>query len=1711
MQPIVPQHHEQLHATLSSAQHSHQHPHPHLFHSHSSHAPQEPLQQQQQPYNSSQPVVASHISLERNQHRDSPAHPHTQLPTTGKQRSSTHYGQRYNPMFAAISSAPPPTQHSSAGSVATFPQISVSQSAAVAQNMTYGSQAEAHSLFPQGLTTSPGLHGTGAPIGPAMISANRQSLIHQLPPAAEVHDQLAPTWSPASMPAYTSTYETKYAAGPGLAAQQATGPASHPSLIANNIYARSLHTPFYQMGLPLSQEATFDYGAQGSSTTTLLDTATTDSLEGSRLPAFDVKAYTFRKKSRHYVAVKHKNALRIEPIIYLKTSVLDNGRDIMQVLAKNFKLTPAGEPVIDIRKGHVIVCIKLNCYCDHHNEQEGFVVRMQTEPEIVRVGSSVKLRICCEARSKSGPAEPEAEEEDGLTDIDAPISTGSRSPAGHERSVQSPSLSFGSESPDPGSRQRLQSTNSSLIASPRSMDERVVNSLSVGYSQGVRAVHPPAFRQIYPLTPSEGTCLGGTRVTIHGAHFDTMQNPVVYFGEIPAELVTISHHDVMECTTPPAEGLKPGIVAVNIASLAFPLSPDVDTVDFMYMAPPDYDFYNLVAQSLSYAMANEYPHDNSLAYILNAHGPGLNAELNHGMVQGNTDTLSGDTLDLGLAWGAKEDIAIEFLRVIQALAPGRVLPAFKSESGHTLLHLASQSGMHSLAKELLDMGIDHTAVDRNPLHFAQMVSDINMVQLLSEARIPPRPMVPRLETGAAHSSMRKTVITLIRKHESTLRKALAQLQERNAKDLQGLRDRSLRVMELRDRRGVPSDLSIDADDDDITVFLGESSPSTKSSDGSESSLTLDSPTQDVDRKRKSRDEPTTFDTFKRMSTGSAPITKQSVDNAIDLAQLEFIQNGIKDWEDWRDAQLFGHTLELTSSTDIQVWVCESATITPQKDSADSDVTSAPTITSADSTLTALALSATGLHLLIERSLALDANARKLEHWSLAEIEELNCVAVNGKDVLQIDMCSLIPRGRELSGERIQADPVTASYEILNAIRGACTRLMEYQRLLAQDTWLDSRLKMWSALYNAEERELESVIKDQLEIRGETLTLKAAQDDHQGHSLAMMSSIICTARDLGTVSRVQFEGAVVAEDGWGKLALIRKLEKTVRVMRQVIRWEFSGCGWTSKTAEGFIKGLKPDSNPNTPKDQSLQQCREIRLAGNKFGGEDAIGHLLVECAGNIRDLETLDLTDCDLGLAGMETLVHHLSGLGELRLHGNRADKRWWQWMETVLTRNPDMERCSLGARITPADPQGILLTQERLKSLKELVELDLTGSPMTKPMLDVIEAHVRYDAKHFQTLVLAHCQLSWTDISSIFKTICEVNLSTKFTLNVSKNPLFDSEEAVQLWERDVYAASVNVPFGIQIIDLLLSDATLQRILSPLEDATCFNELNIKGLYIKPNNQVTGLASLPYDEARAEVVPERASKESCLILRRILTSNKTLVMLDVSGNNGIGPRRDDSKSKTAIFSSGSSFGSKPGSHSFAVGGFGRDIALVFPALAQNSTLRVLAIDYNLFGEDNMLKFCEAMRSNRSIGVLSCDGNDAFTPKGLRAVESIFPPVSLTTSEDVVVESEQEDLHGYNRTLSVWTLERDEILMHMQLLAMDVRRLTAEYNRIEKMQTSNVIGGDIKFLGTTPLADVQRRWDAAARNRIEYGETHARIVKAIGENNRRTKRAYQQKQG
>ncbi|KAF9574646.1 SPT3 Dosage dependent suppressor of Ty-induced promoter mutations-like protein [Mortierella alpina] len=1791
-------------------------------------------QQQQQPQHHQElPAGAMHLQLGQGAPVQQQQQ-HQRQTTPSKQKSASHYGQRFNPMYPSpeSSTTTPVLSHASLSPLASSVGISHASTAA----------SLSHSV----------------PADSAASMANRQSLTPHVSPHMNAtranNDILTPAWSPAfastspsstaSMPAHLDNYEN-----PSMVSGPGADLSTSNLLTANNLYARSLHTPFYHMDMAMANGAHFGYDSQGSNTMPLLSTAMTTAPRGplaqalalshSKLPAFDVKAYTFRKKPRHYVAVKHKNALRIEPIIYLKTSILDenrqvvrnwdylrfkldrfrenaqpkkklnaevspNNRDrviedscpacvmrmdgerrIMQVLAKNFKQSPTGEPLIDVRKGHAIVCIKLNCYCDHHNEQEGFVVRMQTSPEIVRMGGSVKLRICCEARSKSGPGEQEADDEDGLTDIDAPVSTGSRSPAmaANEQMLQSPSLSHESTgSPLVKGHQRTPSTNSSSMASPRSMDERVLqpsatdimnnrNGLGMNQTDGMarpsingRVIAPPKFRQIYPLTPSEGTVMGGTRITIHGAHFDVLQNPVVYFGKVAAELVTISHHDVMECTTPPAENLKPGIVPVQIVSSAFPLCAETDSVDFMYMAPPDYDFCNLAATSLSYAMADEYPQDNSLAYILNAHGSATGIGL--GLLDDAT-TFVGNDFDVGLSWSitALEDMVLEFLKTIQVIAPGRILPSFKSHSGHTLLHLATQSGMTRLVRELIDMGIDHTAMDRNnktALHFARMLENEEITRLLSEARVPPRPLVPRMRSDSDVGLKRhELVASLVQKYEKGLVKMVQQDRHRKHQQLREMKERALHSMEAKDqaalnaasetavheaRQDPPRVFVEDTEEEDDIMMEELSNPSSPEGARFMDEDMFSNDENDSERKRKAADGEveSTDGIARKMMKGQTTLSPQPALKPANLTatQEAYIQNGASLWEKSRGASLFSPSAQLTKNTELRTWICDSWSLSSLKDPIEEHAS-----LSGNDVLHVMALTATGLHHLSEqRSAPHEATIRNLEHWSLIEIERMDHVAKDSTDSVVVEMCGMVARGgRDLMGECMrlglsQEDASSFKDAVMNA-HGSLMRHLNLKPKLAAaeavsqsadvqggqtEHWIDSTLRLWGKVFHVDDRVLETV---DYTVSEDTFTLLPVQNGRKPYSIHLMAAVMRTLCEYDPCLKIRFEGVRLLEDGWKRPELIKELQRMAKEKKKVDRWNFERCGWSSETALGFLRGLK-EANEG-----GYGPCRRITLAGNDFEGEDAVGHSLAECVAGWRHLKALDLSDCNIGLGGMEAFVMQLKNMHTIRLQGNRSDHRWWQWMDTLLDKNPELNKCRLGAPVSQPQPELSLLSGERLSRLQELSVLDLSSSPVNQATMAVLNDFVASN-RNLRTLTLSRCQLDWSCLEQMFQTLCRVNETTKFTLDVGHNLLFESESSIQTWVEGLTGAGTRtdgVPFGVQMQGLIIRDAVLKRVLEPLQDATCFNEFNVKGLLIKRESQAAELEGLTYDETCAKIRPEDASEETCLSLGQVLSKNKTLVMLDISGTEieqqapeteGASP---DSSSSTSHSGSGVGKTLVPRR---STGGFGRQLPLAFPALAENDTLRVLAMDHNRFGEDGLQVLAQALQANRGLGVLSCDGNDAFTHKALKAFEKVLPPYNIHSASSgvpqrsfsepvkIMFRGTMEDAQaaGYNSTLSIWTPNPEEILMHKDLLSMEVERRLAEYHRIETMQARNReqeakfgAGGGRAGGGATLLSDAKQGYERAVKDRAEYLDTYQQIVGAVEENNRRTKEVYERK--
>lgn len=983
--------------------------------------------------------------------------------------------------------------------------------------------------------------------------------------------------------------------------------------------------------------------------------------------------------------------------------------------------------------------------------------------------------------------------------------------------------------------------------------------------------------------------------------------------------------------------------------------------------------------------------------------------------------------------------------------------------------------------------------------------------------------------------MKDLVAGLVQKHGEQLAKVLAQEKHRKTKQLQELQERAVHVMEARDQAareaaaqranaGHPRITLDDTEEDDIMMedMSNPSSPEGKHSDDSMSGDDLSEQERpNNERKRKAQETGPTDEGNPRklMKEPSSPTTS-TTPSALNEAQLGYIRSGTAFWEKSNGTQLFGDTAKLSRKTPLQTWICDSWSMSLLKDTATPLSTTTP-----PTALHVMALTGTGLHHFTELQPAHGSAIRSLEHWSLLEMEQLAA----SEDLVKFDMCGLVSRaGRDLHDEQIGFSPKGASSAaVKDLIANAHGDLMDHlglkrkfaastpppsrQLTKSQDDQITSGLKLYSKLFNIPSETVDDVIKNDYLFKKEVFTLKPVLDGRLPHSVFMMAAVLKTLRDLDGCSKVRFEGVQVLDDGWSKPELVKEVKRLVRDMKQVDRWNFADCGWTAANVKGFVEGFKVPSQSG----QELQRrpCERVSLAGNDFGGQDEAGFLLAEAMDSAwPQLRALDVAGCNIGLEGMDRLVHRLANMGTIKLQGNQADARWWQWMDNLLEKNTMVEKCGLGARIEPPSGESVV-SLDRLLSLRDLVVLDLSASAITSATTSVLEQLVP-QRPTLQTLSLAHCELAWTDLSSLFGVICKTNESKKFTLDVGQNPLFDSEDSIQSWCKSIEDAETlpMVPFGIKAQGLLIRDSTLQRFLQPLETTTCFNELNIKQVCVKRESQVKELEGLSYDAAVAKIRPEDASEESCLALERVLSNNQTLIMLDVSGREVQGTGLvDDSSSSSSTTTGGASVARRVWTGQ-STGGFGRQIWMAFPGLTRNHTLRMLSMDHNNFGEQGMERFAEAMRTNKSIGVVSCDGNDAFTYRALQAIERILPPVGspmvtgVRTGDYQQPKSypnmfkgtmEEAQAQGYNSTLSIWTLKHEEIQMHMELLSKEVMRQLAERDRCELHAREAVKGSGAM------LAEAIRKHEAAIQNRNMYFDTYERIVLAIQENDRRTR--------
>ncbi|KAF9911849.1 hypothetical protein BX616_010473 [Lobosporangium transversale] len=198
MQPLFPQQQERFSTSQTHSHHpQHQSSATHLNSDlHSSHTLNDHVLQQQQ--HGSPPII---IAAQPRNHLSGP---NTNYSSTGKLKSTSHYGQRYNPVLATTPSSSVITASSNPP---VYSQVSVSQSAELGQGITFVSQNDAQQphLLPQTYTPNSGVQASAA--NPPAVGSSGVGTRQHLVPSVRSHDLLVPHWSPAPIQPYGRNYE----------------------------------------------------------------------------------------------------------------------------------------------------------------------------------------------------------------------------------------------------------------------------------------------------------------------------------------------------------------------------------------------------------------------------------------------------------------------------------------------------------------------------------------------------------------------------------------------------------------------------------------------------------------------------------------------------------------------------------------------------------------------------------------------------------------------------------------------------------------------------------------------------------------------------------------------------------------------------------------------------------------------------------------------------------------------------------------------------------------------------------------------------------------------------------------------------------------------------------------------------------------------------------------------------------------------------------------------------------------------------------------------------------------------------------------------------------------------------------------------------------------------------------------------------------------
>ncbi|KAF9177472.1 SPT3 Dosage dependent suppressor of Ty-induced promoter mutations-like protein [Haplosporangium sp. Z 767] len=449
---------------------------------------------------------------------------------------------------------------------------------------------------------------------------------------------------------------------------------------------------------------------------------------------------------------------------------LDQAESRIMHMLPELHRTENGDALISFRSGVANIQFKINCYCGHKKEKEGFVIRFDSKSDAT-IASHVTLPLmfyhqnknriasrAAKAQAKSGQKEQQQQQQQqsgqGMTattttrsivkNVNSKLKRDVRSKPGHSPIGQQqnrhmipspPNSLLGSPvewSSSPEMDDFMDSSDIPFtVPSPPPPDPLI--SLfpdTVFQDQRTQQQQHPTIALISHMTPNSGPVRGGTMVTIHGTGFTVGEIIYVCFGENLVPIIPQRDH-MLECITPAA--IKADTVPVFCMNAAAE-STSTAQATFTYVDDNEKELIKLALQRMMNISAR-------------MEGP-LDSVLNRAseFTMWN-DLLEGVGLDSAASsmnensFSNAEKMVLESFKLLDSSVTGQLNNeglSIVNSTGHTMLHLAVVLQYEALVRDLVLRGIDVTVQDKNglsALDWARHMNNQTMAEVLSGAPI----------------------------------------------------------------------------------------------------------------------------------------------------------------------------------------------------------------------------------------------------------------------------------------------------------------------------------------------------------------------------------------------------------------------------------------------------------------------------------------------------------------------------------------------------------------------------------------------------------------------------------------------------------------------------------------------------------------------------------------------------------------------------------------------------------------------------------------------------------------------------------------------------------------------------------------------------------------------------------------------------------------